>query len=101
MYSRCRHSASRLASASRLVWGLGWFLLVSGFASDLAASQPRLNLILPRGVQRGTEQKLRFMGERINETQEVLLYDSGIAVVKIEPVDANTIDVTVNVAAEC
>ncbi|MFO0260159.1 MAG: peptidase, partial [Planctomycetota bacterium] len=41
------------------------------------------------------------MGERINETQEVLLYDSGIAVVKIEPVDANTIDVTVNVAAEC
>ena len=65
------------------------------------ANQPRLNMILPRGVQRGAEHKLRFLGERIGETQEVLFYDAGITTVKIETVDGNTIDVTVAVAADC
>ena len=87
--------------ATRLIGVICWGLLVGSIMADLAASQPRLNLILPRGVQRGTEQKLRLIGERINEAQEILVYDAGIAVLKIEPVDANTIDVTVGIAADC
>lgn len=76
-------------------------LLLACLVTELVASQPRLNLILPRGVQRGTEAKLRLVGERLGEAQELLLYDSGISVLKIEPIDNNTIEVTVNVAADC
>jgi hypothetical protein len=76
-------------------------LFLSNTGEFANANQPRLNMILPRGVQRGVEHKLRFYGERIGEAQELLLYDAGITAGKIEMVDANTIDVTVTVAADC
>ena len=36
-----------------------------------AASSPRLNLILPRGVQRGQTHTLEFYGERLGDAQEI------------------------------
>ncbi|MEQ1904245.1 MAG: PPC domain-containing protein [Pirellulaceae bacterium] len=76
-----------------------WF--AAGTESFVLANTPRLNLIMPRGMQRGTQQTLRFMGERIGDTQQVFFYDAGITVAEIKPVDGNQIDVIVNVAADC
>ena len=76
-------------------------LAVLLFASSVAASSPRLSLITPRGVQRGQQHVLTFRGARLFETSQILLYQPGVTVAKIEQVDNNTIKVTVDVAADC
>jgi hypothetical protein len=70
-------------------------------AGSLLASDPGLSIILPRGGQRGTEQVFRFSGGRLDDAQDVLFYEPGFEVVKIVPADANNIDVTVKIAADC
>lgn len=77
-------------------------VMASMFLSDaISASTPRLNIILPRGGQRGTELTLRFAGERIGDSQQVLLYDTGIEILGISKVDDNQVDVKVQIAADC
>lgn len=56
---------------------------------------------MPRGVQRGGEHKLRFAGARLAEAQEVFFYDTGVSSVKLEQIDANKVDVTIQVAEDC
>lgn len=65
-----------------------------------AASSPRLNLILPRGVQRGQTHTLEFLGERLGDAQEIFFYTPGFQVQSIEMVDANRVKAVVQVAAE-
>ena len=89
----------------RILFWLGQLLLLSAAgivdASPVLRSSPQLNVILPRGVQRGTQQVLTFTGARLDDALEILLYDVGISVAKIEVVDANNLKVTVDVAADC
>ena len=79
------------------------FVPVNTSSICLAAtvSSPRLNLILPRGVQRGGEYTLKFSGQRLQDAEEIFLYDSGITVEGIEPLDANNVSVKIKVAADC
>ncbi len=44
----------------------------------MAGFTPTLNLIEPRGGQRGVELEMQFYGERLDGIQEVLAYDPGI-----------------------
>jgi hypothetical protein len=67
----------------------------------LEAASPQLSYILPPGVQRGHEHVLTFTGARLEDVEEVLLYHAGTTVKKIEPVDAQNIKVTIEVAADC
>ena len=67
----------------------------------LRASDPALSIILPRGGQRGAEQVFRFAGGRLDDAAEILFYEPGFEVLKIVPADANNIDVTVKIAADC
>ena len=64
-------------------------------------STPRLNLITPRGVQRGTEIVLRFSGQRLDSAEEVFLYDDGVEVLELTPVDKSKLDVRIKVADDC
>ncbi len=89
---------SRLALLLSIV--AGWLVLL-GDVSLVWANTPRLNLILPRGVQRGQQHTLRFIGERIGNAQQILCYDAGISVIEIKPVDANQVDVVVDIANDC
>lgn len=72
----------------------------SGVAVASPASSPRLNLILPRGVQRGQTQTLEFVGERLGDAQEIFFYSPGFQVQSIEMVDNNRIKAVVVVAAD-
>ncbi len=76
-------------------------LTVLAGVSPLPASDPSLSLILPRGVQRGTEAVLNFRGARLDDAQEIFFYRPGVTATKIEPVNKNSINVTVKVAADC
>jgi hypothetical protein len=67
----------------------------------IEAASPQLSYILPPGVQRGHEHVLTFTGARLNDVEEVFLYHAGTTVKKIEPVDAENVKVTVEVAPDC
>lgn len=80
--------------------GFACFVLLA--ASTAYASTPRLSVIMPRGVQRGETHVLDLYGQRLGSAQEILIYDEGITVQKIEPGgNANHIKVTVEVSADC
>ncbi len=50
------------------------------------AYSPRVNRILPGGIQRGTTGELIFEGERLHDAEEILFYDRGFEVIRIEPI---------------
>jgi len=61
-------------------------LLLSGLLS-LAASAaftPKLDVILPRGAQRGTEVTLQLIGQRLNNPQDLLFHQPGIELLGFE-----------------
>lgn len=63
----------------------GCGILPQAFSLLLAASAqagftPELNLIEPRGAQRGTELDIHFYGDRLDGLQELLAYEPGIEV---------------------
>ena len=90
--------------ALMLIVLMSWIVCDAGSVAangSAALSSPQLNLIMPRGVQRGHEHVLTFSGARLQETQEVFLYSEGVTVLKFEQVDANNVKVTVRVAPEC
>ena len=62
------------------------FVLV-GALSTLAAS-PDVQAVLPRGAQRGTDAELIFRGARLADANDILFYEPGIAVTKLESATA-------------
>lgn len=64
---------------------------------------PQLNLILPRGVQRGMEHRLEFLGERLQQTEQVFLYDraDGISILEVKPIDDKKVEVLIRVSEDC
>ncbi|MEQ9409847.1 MAG: PPC domain-containing protein [Fuerstiella sp.] len=78
-------------------------LLAAATACSAVASDPSLSVITPRGIQRGAEHVLTFSGARLQDTEEILFYEPGIEVIKIEPDEknANIVRATVKVAPDC
>jgi hypothetical protein len=70
-------------------------------ASLVSASSPSLGIILPRGAQRGTELALTFNGARLSDAQEILLYEPGITVTKLQVVNDGQVKATVKLAPDC
>ncbi len=79
---------------------LGTVLGAFPLAEAMAAS-PSLSIILPRGVQRGTESVVTFSGARLADAEEVFFYSPGFEVTKIEAEGDNATKVTVKVAPDC
>ena len=75
-------------------------VLLSVLAACGSAASPRLNLILPRGIQRGAEHVITFHGTNLGDAEEVLFYEPGIDVIKVES-SGNEAKATVQVAADC
>ncbi len=74
--------------------------LLTAAASAAWASSPSLSTILPRGGQRGTEVVAQVYGARIGDANEIVFYDSTIAVSKIEPIDDNNLKITLTIPAD-
>ncbi|MDG1897768.1 MAG: PPC domain-containing protein [Fuerstiella sp.] len=84
-------------------FGILLTLLVVTSAASIQASDPTLTVITPRGIQRGAEHVVTFSGARLKDAEEVLFYDPGFEVVKIEPDEknANIVRATIKVAPDC
>ena len=61
-------------------------LLGAILAHAACAFTPTIGTIQPRGGQRGTEMTIRFNGDRLYDPQEILFYQGGITVSKLEKV---------------
>ena len=71
-------------------------------ATNAFAADPSLDNLVPQGGQRGTEVVVHFYGARVGqEPQEVLLYDPGISVSEIKPVDGNHFEAKLTIAPDC
>ena len=75
--------------------------LATHFSSETIAASPQLSYVLPPGVQRGHEHVLTLTGARLADVEEALLYQTGVTVKKVEPVDAANVKITVDVAPDC
>jgi hypothetical protein len=75
-------------------------LCVGGLAFNAHAVAPRLTNILPAGGQRGTEVEVRFTGQRLDDTKEVVFYTPGLSLVSMEP-GTNRVKATLKIAADC
>ena len=73
------------------------FLLL---ASSAFAASPRLNIINPRGIQRGMEHELVFSGSGLADAKDVMFYDVGFEILSVTG-DGNTAKVKVKVASDC
>ena len=66
----------------------------------MRAASPSLGIILPRGLQRGTESVLTFHGGQLADAKEILFFSPGFQVTKLEP-SAGAVKATIKVAADC
>ncbi len=91
-----RMSSSLLAPRRLALSTLVLFLL----ASVATAAQPRLTGSIPRGIQRGTTQKVIFTGARIKDGRQLLFDIPGINVLSVTPVDNSKVEAELEVPAD-
>jgi hypothetical protein len=70
-------------------------------AATAQASSPQLRALKPLGGQRGTEVEVTFSGGRLKDAQELMFYQPGITVAKLEAVDDATVKATLRIAPDC
>ena len=80
----------------KLIW-----LLAAMPASIAFATSPRLTNLTPSGAQRGSEVEVRFTGQRLDDTQEIVIYTAGISVAKMEEPKTNVVKATLKIDADC
>ena len=75
-------------------------ILVCGTTPVFGAS-PVLSVITPRGAHRGVETEVLFHGARLEDAQEVMIYEPGIDVVEFAVVNGGQVKAKLKIAADC
>ena len=68
--------------------------------SALAAS-PVLSNVIPRGGQRGTDVEVLFNGQRLDDAQQLMIYEPGIEVTEFAVVNDKQVKAKLKIAADC
>src|SRR6478735_119343 len=76
------------------------FTLLLATLAPLAAFSPELQLIEPRGGQRGTEVDVQFLGKRMEDAREILFYEPGITVASFTKNDEKEVDAKLVIAPD-
>jgi hypothetical protein len=84
-----RQSFHRIGPCSRLIPFVvaGIFLL----ANSAQAVAPNLSSITPSGGQRGVELEVSFNGDRLQDAEEILCYETGIQILKLNSITNRSI----------
>lgn len=79
------------------------FVLCSVVAAPASvwAAAPQLANILPRGGQRGTEVEIVLNGQRLDDAQELLIYEPGCEVAGLEVVNDKQVKAKLKIAPDC
>ncbi|WP_010583446.1 PPC domain-containing protein [Schlesneria paludicola] len=79
-----------------------YFALILICASTpVMAASPVLSNILPRGAQRGIETEVLFNGQRLEDAQELMIYEPGIEVTEFTVVNGGQVKAKLKIAADC
>jgi hypothetical protein len=62
---------------------------------------PHLASVLPTGGQRGTQIEVSFHGERLQDAEEIISYEPGLEVLKLNLVTNNIVKAQVRLAPDC
>lgn len=81
-------------------FSLALVAVVAGTASAFASS-PVLSNIIPRGGQRGTDVEVQFNGQRLEDAQELMIYEPGIEVAEFAVVNDKQVKAKLKIAADC
>ena len=65
------------------------------------ADDPVVSRVSPPGFKVGTEVEMTLAGARLEDATEILFYDSGIELLKLVPINANSIKAQLRIDAEC
>ncbi len=65
------------------------------------ATSPELRDISPTGAQRGTELEATFSGERLQDAEEIICYEPGIQVLKLNLVTNTSLKAQLKLAPDC
>jgi hypothetical protein len=94
MTNRWPQRVARIAAAFAL------FIALAA-ASLATAAEPQFSGMSPYGFQRGTEIEATFVGNRLNDAQQLLLYSPGVEVTKITPVNDGSFKAKLKIAPDC
>ncbi len=71
------------------------------FASTIAtAAQPAITGTIPRGIQRGTTQKVILTGTRVKDARQILMDREGVNIKSVKPVDNAKVELEIEVPAD-
>lgn len=70
-------------------------------AGALAAAEPVVQAIAPRGGRRGTEVAVNFYGRRLGDVEELLCLRPGISLAKVEIRQDRSVRLRLRIAADC
>jgi hypothetical protein len=79
-----------------------WLLAGAFFSGAVAsAAAPQLAKITPRGAQRGTEVEITLTGARLEDAQQLMIYEPGLEVAELTVVDGANVKVKLRIAPDC
>src|SRR6476661_8951871 len=81
-----------------LVLPFARFIPLLLLASAAYATSPKLTSITPTGAQRGTEVELKLAGSRLDDAQELVFYEPGISVLKLDSSKTNVVKAQIKIA---
>jgi len=84
--------------ASRFLLSLA---ILGATATAAYAVEPSVSSLTPYGFQRGTEVELTLRGARLDDAQEIMLYEPGVTVSELKPANATTVKARLKVAPDC
>lgn len=88
-----------MTSLRKLIKGCG-ALATLAIASAASAASPGLEIVYPRGAQRGQEVEVRMTGRRLADAQEVFIYQPGITVSDVKPDKDNALTCKFKIAPD-
>lgn len=77
------------------------FVLLAAVAGAAPGASPSLAGVLPTGGTRGSEQAVTFLGDRLADAQEVLVYEPGVTVKSLVVEGPQRVRVLFQIAPDC
>src|ERR1043166_7084958 len=99
--ARCSQRHVSILDPLSFVLACPTLLLFCFLATNARAVSPHITSLLPTGGQRATELELTFTGERLQDTEEVICFEPGIAVSKLRLVTNQTVVAQVKITPQC
>src|ERR1039458_8764277 len=90
----------RVETGRRFAKSIACGILLYAAASACAVA-PHLASITPTGGQRGNELELSFHGERLQDAVEIIAYEPGLEVHRLNLVTNQLVKATVKLSPEC